>query len=78
MLKKTLERLARQNYHSRSQYPEIYFEIEDTICSVKLWIEEHRIFSDFAGWIFTGLTLLGFLLIYIGIGARGRYKAAGI
>lgn len=50
MLEKTLERLARQNYHRRSQYPEIYFEIEDTICSVRLWIEEHRNFFNFGGF----------------------------
>ena len=36
-----------------------------------------KILSDFAGWIFTGLTLLGFLLIYVGIGARGKYKVGG-
>ena len=36
-----------------------------------------KILSDFAGWIFTGLTLFGFLLIYVGIGARGRYRAGG-
>ena len=36
-----------------------------------------KILSDFASWIFTGLTLLGTLLIYVGIGARGRYKAGG-
>ena len=50
MLEKTLERLARQNYYRPSQYPDIYFEIEETICSVRVWIEVHKIFSDFAGF----------------------------
>ena len=42
-----MERLARQNYHRRNQYPEIFFEIEDAICSIREWIEEHRLFSNF-------------------------------
>ena len=36
-----------------------------------------KILSDFGVWIFTGLTLFGVLLIYVGIGARGRYRAGG-
>ncbi|MCF1192030.1 hypothetical protein LRR18_10590 [Mangrovimonas sp. AS39] len=36
-----------------------------------------KILSDFGSWIFAGLTFLGFIIIYAGIGARGRYKATG-
>ncbi|WGD35329.1 hypothetical protein [Olleya sp. YS] len=32
---------------------------------------------NFANWIFTGLTFIGFILIYIGIGARGRFRGGG-
>jgi len=47
MLEKTLERLARQRWYSENQYPEIYFEIIAAICSVRTWIEEHKLFSGF-------------------------------
>lgn len=33
-----------------------------------------KIITDFGSWIFTGLTLLGFLVIYVGIGGRGKYQ----
>ena len=36
-----------------------------------------KILSDFASWIFTGLTFLGFIIIYAGIGGRGRYNTTG-
>lgn len=36
-----------------------------------------KILSDFGSWIFAGLTFLGFIIIYAGIGGRGRYKATG-
>jgi len=48
MLEKALERLARHNFHNRSQYPEIYSDIENALCSVRVWIEGHRLFSGFA------------------------------
>ncbi len=47
MLEKTLERLARQNWHSENQYPEVYFEIIIAICSVRAWVKEHRLFNGF-------------------------------
>jgi hypothetical protein len=36
-----------------------------------------KILSDFGSWIYAGLTFLGFIIIYAGIGGRGRYKASG-
>jgi len=47
MLEKALERIARQNYNKRSQYPELFIEIEQTIFTVRAWIECHKIFSGF-------------------------------
>lgn len=47
MLEKALERLARQNYHGRNQYPEIFFEIENTLDAGRTWIQTHSIFSGF-------------------------------
>jgi hypothetical protein len=31
MLEKALNRVARRNYHDRSQYPEIFFKIETSL-----------------------------------------------
>jgi len=36
-----------------------------------------KILSDFGSWIFIGLTFLGFIIIYAGIGGRGRYNPTG-
>ena len=36
-----------------------------------------KILSDFGSWIFIGLTFLGFIIIYAGIGGRVRYNATG-
>ena len=47
MLEKDLERLARENHHNRSQYPDIFLEIEEVILSVRAWIENYRLFSGF-------------------------------
>ena len=47
MLEKTLERLARQRWYSKDQYPEIYFEILSALCLIRTWAEDYRIYSDF-------------------------------
>ncbi|QTA81812.1 Uncharacterized protein dnl_41630 [Desulfonema limicola] len=47
MLEKKLERIARQNYNNRSQYPVLFIEIEQAILTVRAWIECHKIFSGF-------------------------------
>ena len=47
MLEKTLERLARQNYYDRSQYPEIFIETENAVNTARAWVETHRQFSGF-------------------------------
>ena len=36
-----------------------------------------KILSDFGSWIFAGLTFLGFIIIYAGIGGRGRHNPTG-
>ena len=36
-----------------------------------------KILSDFGSWIFAGLTFLGFIIIYAGIGGRGKYNPMG-
>lgn len=33
-----------------------------------------KILFDLVGWILIGLTFLGFIIIYVGIGGRGRYR----
>jgi hypothetical protein len=47
MLEKALDRLARRNWHGRSQYPEIVIETENTVSSVRAWIRNNRPFSFF-------------------------------
>ncbi|MDM8526456.1 DUF6431 domain-containing protein, partial [Desulfococcaceae bacterium HSG8] len=46
MLEKELNRIARRNYHSREQYPEIFFQIESHLNSLRSWIKEFGIFCD--------------------------------
>jgi len=43
MLEKALDRVARQNYYNRKQYPAIFFEIEETIHKIRAWIDQHII-----------------------------------
>ena len=44
MLSKALERKARQTYYNSSQYPDIYFEIQNALQILRSWIEDNRIF----------------------------------
>ncbi|MCP4016479.1 MAG: hypothetical protein GY735_10190, partial [Delftia sp.] len=45
MLEKALDRLARQNYFDRSQYPQIFLETEELMNIIRSWIRDFRIFS---------------------------------
>ncbi|MBF0453162.1 MAG: hypothetical protein HQK75_20850 [Candidatus Magnetomorum sp.] len=42
MLKKVLYRVARNNYY---QYPDIFFEIEETLDSISTWINDYKNFA---------------------------------
>ncbi len=44
MLTKALERKARQTYHASSQYPDIYFQIQSSLQTLRSWIETNRIY----------------------------------
>jgi len=46
MLEKALDRLFRQNYHNRNQYPDIFFEIEKCINITREWIEKYKFCSN--------------------------------
>ncbi len=46
MLEKSQNRLARQCYHDPKQYPDIFFEIEECINLIRLWINEREIFKS--------------------------------
>jgi len=46
MFQKELNRLARQCYYERKQYPEIFFEIEKSIMRIRAWIKENEIFGN--------------------------------
>ncbi len=45
MLETTLERLARHRWYRKNQYPEIYFEILSTICWLRTWAKDYKVFS---------------------------------
>jgi hypothetical protein len=45
MLEKAFDRLARQNYNRRNQYPELIIEIESTLAMLRSWIYNYGIFS---------------------------------
>jgi hypothetical protein len=44
MLEKALNRTVRQKYYARRQYPEIFFQIENTINSLRTWIQTYQVF----------------------------------
>ena len=46
MLEKALNRLARRNYYKLSQYPSVFFEIEDAINTLRTWINNYNAFSS--------------------------------
>ena len=62
MLEKALERLARRNYYSRSQYPEIFIEIEYNLSMIRCWIKKYKIFCNAPAF----LESLGSLLALLG------------
>ena len=57
MLEKTLERLARQRWYGKNQYPEIYFEIMSTICWLRTWATDYKVFSSSIQSVFCFLPL---------------------
>ena len=42
MLEKALDRVGRLYFHDRSQYPSIMIEIEGTIISLRVWIDQYK------------------------------------
>lgn len=58
MLKKALYRVVRNNYHDRSQYPKVFFEIEKIINSILSWIDGYKNFVRLHNFSI----LLGFLI----------------
>ncbi len=48
LLEQRLNQVARKNYHNRSQYPEIFFEIELSLHAVRAWIQDFRFFCGVA------------------------------
>lgn len=50
MLEKALERLLRQNYHQRCQYPPIVLEIEEAFNNLRAWIQDYKIYVCLRGY----------------------------
>ena len=58
MLTKGLERKARQTYHDSSQYPDIYFQIQSSLQTLRSWIQTNRIYCGSKAFnILTGTCL---------------------
>ncbi len=55
-LEKTLKQIARKNYNHRSQYPEIFFEIESYLNAMHFWIKEYGNFCSVPAFI--GLSMI--------------------
>jgi hypothetical protein len=50
MLEKALDRLCRQNYHNRKQYPPLILEIEEWLNTLRCWIQEYKSYADLASF----------------------------
>ena len=48
LLEQRLNQVARKNYHSRSQYPNLFFEIESSLHVIRAWIQDFRCFCGVA------------------------------
>lgn len=44
-LEKAIERLARQNFYNRSQWPELMITIEESLNDIRLWLDCHALFD---------------------------------
>jgi hypothetical protein len=45
MFKKAVGRLVRRTYSARSDYPDVFFQIEEAVNRLRTWIQEHRLFA---------------------------------
>ena len=50
-LENRLNQLCRRKYRNRSQYPEIFFEIETSIKILRNWMRDYWVFSGLSGFI---------------------------
>lgn len=44
-LENALDRLGRKCFHNQTQYPKVFFDIEDCINIIRTWIQENEIFG---------------------------------
>lgn len=84
MLEKEMERIARRNYHSPTQYPEIFFEIEFTIKRIRSWIKIHMAFCgvsiliDMLSGLLKKISMLVSDLVIECIPVKGKKKVSKI
>ncbi len=65
MLEKAFDRLKRKNWHNKNQYPDIIFEIETLLISIRSWINSHKAFYGVSAFIWllgTGVDRIGGLI----------------
>ena len=63
LLEKALDRLARNNYHNRNQYPDLLLELETTLVLTREWIQKYKAFCVVPAFI----NLLGLCISNFGI-----------
>jgi len=51
MLEKAFERVLRNNYYSRNEWPQIAFEIEEQINILRGWIQDYQLYCALAGFL---------------------------
>lgn len=67
MLEKALGRLARRNWYSRREYPEIFCEIEAGIETMRSWMRNYQIFANVPNFSFLLIGSLQELFDLIGL-----------
>ncbi|KPA08785.1 hypothetical protein MHK_001179, partial [Candidatus Magnetomorum sp. HK-1] len=45
MLENSLDRLMRNNFYDRTQYPELYFDVKSLLINIREWISDFKMFS---------------------------------
>jgi hypothetical protein len=45
MLDNSLDRLMRNNFYDRAQYPEHYFDVKSLLINIREWISDYKMFS---------------------------------
>lgn len=51
MLEKAFERVLRNNYYSQNEWPQIAFEIQEQINTLRGWIQDYQLYCTLASFL---------------------------